>query len=431
VATDPVRQIHEDETDSSYDLDLQGTLERLAAAPPSTDAPYLTVSLDWRPEGSQPHTRYARQVFAEQMEAIIGDYEPHTLAHDSLTADIERISGWLDGQVEPSAHGVFIVACLNTGVFEALALNIPVETRVVIGPTPALAMLGRLADDYASFAVILADQHDGSISFYSQTSREYGVTIKGSDYPRYHQQGSFSQRRSQNRASESVDVFAQAIAEETRKALEDHPVEIIVLAGDETITSALNDALHQSIRERVIGVVPVDIRANTDELLEAILPLVAEAERKQELDAVGRVNDGQGPGGHAASGAEDVLIALQSGQVMTLVMNDDFHGHGWADFTLPVYGTGAPPKTHPAGGEADQIVEVALEEEIIRLAVQTGADIEIVHTSVPVDTDPDAPIRKAGDDFPRSEAAQALDQFGGVGAILRFTLSDEQSVADA
>src|SRR5690242_1027592 len=117
VATDPVRQIREDETDSPYDLNLRKALVRLAAAPPSTDAPYLTVSLDWRPEGSQPHTRYARQVFAEQMERILAGYEPHTLAHDSLTADVERIAGWLDSQVDPSAHGVFIVACLNTNVF--------------------------------------------------------------------------------------------------------------------------------------------------------------------------------------------------------------------------------------------------------------------------------------------------------------------------
>jgi peptide chain release factor subunit 1 len=431
VATDPVRQVREDETDSPYDLNLRKALVRLAAAPPSTDAPYLTVSLDWRPEGSQPHTRYARQVFAEQMEQIIADYEPHTLAHDSLTADIERISGWLDGQVNPSAHGVFIVACLNTNVFQALSLNIPLETRVVVGPTPALTILGRLAEDYASFAVIHADQHNGSIEFFSQATRERGVSLKGSVYPRNHQQGGFSQQRFQNRAEEKVDAFARAIAEEARKALEDNPVDMIVLAGDETMTSALNDALHQTLQERVIGIAPVDMRANTDELLEAVLPLIAEAERTQEIEAVQRVNDGQGPGGHATAGAEDVLVALQSGQVMTLVMNDDFHGPGWADYTLPVYGVGTPPKNHPAGGEADQIVEVALEDEIVRLAVQTGADIEIVHSSVPVETDGDAPIRKSDDDFPRSEAAQTLDQLGGVAAILRFALSDEQSVAEA
>ena len=431
MATDPVRQVREDEIDSPYDLNLKEALVRLAAAPPSTDAPYLTVSLDWRPEGSQPNSRYARQVFAEQMEQIIGDYEPHTLAHDSLTADIERISGWLDSEIDPSAHGVFIVACLNTNVFEALSLNIPLETRVIVGPTPALTTLGRLAEDYASFAVIHADQHTGYIQFFSQASREHGITLKGADYPRSQQQGGFSQGRFQRRVDERIDAFARGIAEEMRKALEDNPVEMIVLAGDEVISSALDDALHQSIKERIIGTVRVDIRANTDELLQAVLPLVAEGERKHELEAVQRVNEGQGPGGHATAGAEDVLVALQSGQVMTLVMNDDFHGPGWADYTLPIYGVGTPPKKHPAGGEVDQIVEVVLEDEIVRLAVQTGAEIEIVHSSVPVETDGDAPIRKAGEEFPRSEAAQALDQVGGVAAILRFTLNDEQSVADA
>ena len=149
------------------------------------------------------------------------------------------------------------------------------------------------------------------------------------------------------------------------------------------------------------------------------------------MEAVQRVNDGQGPGGHATAGSEDVLVALQSGQVMTLVMNDDFQGQGWADYTLPVYGAGKPPTKHPAGGEPEHIVEVALEDEIVRLAVQTGAEIEIVHSAVPIDPDGNVPIRQADDDFPRSEAAQALDQLGGVGAILRFTLTEEQSVADA
>lgn len=430
VATDPVRQIHEDETNSPYDLNLRQALKRLAVAAPSTDAPYLTVSLDWRPEGNQPHTRAARQVFAEQVEQIIANYQPHTLAHDSLTADIERIAGWLDGQVDPSAHGVFIVACLNTNVFEALSLNIPLETRVVVGPTPALTMLGRLAEDDAAFAVIHADQHDGYIEFFSQATREHGVTLKGSVLPRHQHQGGFSQQRFQNRAGEKVDAFARAIAEEARKALEMQPVEMIVLAGEERMTSVLHDALHQSIQERVVGVVPVDIRANTEELLAAVLPLLAGAERRQELEAVKRVTDGQGPGGHATAGAEDVLVALQSGQVMTLVMNDDFHSRGWADYTMPVYGAGKPPTRHPAGGEAGQIVEVALEDELVRLAVQTGADIQIVHSAVPIDTASDAPIRQADDAFPRSNAAHTLDQLGGVGAILRFALSDEQSVAE-
>jgi hypothetical protein len=43
VATDPVQQIRELEHDTPLAMDLQATLARLAALPPSTEAPYLTV----------------------------------------------------------------------------------------------------------------------------------------------------------------------------------------------------------------------------------------------------------------------------------------------------------------------------------------------------------------------------------------------------
>src|SRR4026208_2568672 len=54
MATDPVQQIRELEHDTPLAMDLTATLARLAELPPSTKAPYLTVSLDWRPEGSAP-----------------------------------------------------------------------------------------------------------------------------------------------------------------------------------------------------------------------------------------------------------------------------------------------------------------------------------------------------------------------------------------
>ena len=43
MATDPVQQIRELEHDTPLTIDLTATLARLAALPPSTEAPYLTV----------------------------------------------------------------------------------------------------------------------------------------------------------------------------------------------------------------------------------------------------------------------------------------------------------------------------------------------------------------------------------------------------
>ena len=43
MATDPVQQIRELEHDTPLAIDLAATLTRLAALPPSPEAPYLTV----------------------------------------------------------------------------------------------------------------------------------------------------------------------------------------------------------------------------------------------------------------------------------------------------------------------------------------------------------------------------------------------------
>jgi hypothetical protein len=59
-------------------------------------------------------------------------------------------------------------------------------------------------------------------------------------------------------------------------------------------------------------------------------------------------------------------------------------------------------------------VALDLDEELIRLAVNTGAEIQIIH-SAPAE----APERGQAN---RSEAAIALDQFSGAGALLRFDM---------
>ncbi|HMM43894.1 MAG TPA: hypothetical protein PKA95_18520, partial [Thermomicrobiales bacterium] len=164
------------------------------------------------------------------------------------------------------------------------------------------------------------------------------------------------------------------------------------------------------------------------EVVEATAPLVERAERERERATVQLVEDSRGPGNRAVVGIDDVLAALQSGQVMTLVMNGDFHADGWADFGLPLYGAGEPPRQHPAGGDAGDIVPVALGDVLLQLALGLDAEVELVQTIVPVEED--AEVREAGMPFPRSEAAIALDAAGGVAALLRYAVSDEESAPE-
>ena len=92
------------------------------------------------------------------------------------------------------------------------------------------------------------------------------------------------------------------------------------------------------------------------------------------------------------------------------------------------YGVWEPPRQHPAGGDAGDIVPVALGDVLLQLALGLDAEVELVQTIVPVEED--AEVREAGMPFPRSEAAIALDAAGGVAALLRYAVSDEESAPE-
>lgn len=461
MATDPTRSIQRHTIDSGLTGDLRAIGDRLAAIEPSTDIPIVTVSLDWRiegtnpgrspfyPEGTRPddgryrsqpdrsdddqdeasaRRRPARRVFNDRMDEIVEAHGDHNEVAESLRGDLDRISAYLDNEADASAHGYYIVSCSAKDLFEAYPIGLPLPTEVTVAPVPALVALARASEDYPPHAVLLADSEQARLTLVSHTTASGSVELKGSEYPRKHQQGGWSQRRYQARADEKLEAFARDVAEETRIELERHGIDMLVLAGAEEMRVAVERELHETIRDRIVGTVNLDMRASDTDIVDAAAPVIEQVEREHERQAVQAVSDGVGASTDGAGGASDVLTALQAGQVMTLVMNDDFEAVGWADYTMPAFGAGDLPTSHPLGGDTANLVEIDLREELVRLAVQSGAEVEIVHTGVPDGAENFQTVSgEGGENIPRSDAAVALDRFGGVGAVLRYVIGDEPS----
>lgn len=429
MATDPVRQVERQRDETPFVADLAGDLRRLAALPASIEAPYLTLSLDWQPDGFRPNRRPGRDYFDQHADEFLAGFAAHSPAHDSLGGDLERIREYLDGEIDPAVQGLVVVACSANGVFEPLPLGVPVPSQLVTAPTPALHALAHVAEDEPPYVVLLADGREASLTLIDQARRERRVDVEGGAGGRS-RDGSGSPRRNQHRAEEQADSFARSVAEETRRVMDGERVGSLVLAADEQMTALLTDAFHQTVRDRLVGSVRLEVGTGEREVIEATLPLVERAEREREADAVGSLENGAGPGGGAVVGVDETLTALQAGQVLTLVMNDDFTAPGWADFGLPLYGAGDPPAEHPAAGDSAAIVSVAMEEELVRLAILSDATIEIVRTAVPVGAEEQAHVPDADAPMPRSDAGRRLDALGGVGALLRFVLDADHSTAE-
>lgn len=451
MVTDPVQRIRTFEHDTPLALDLPVVLARLAALPPSTAAPYLTVALDWQPEGAEPGRipapepkRSERRAqrddsgtprrpswlqVSRELEELVLAHGPRGVAFDSLSADVARTKRYLEEELDPAAKGIIIIANSQHGVFEPIPLDVPVATTVSLGPIPALRQLVHAAEDFPPYAVLVADQRDAFLWLLERQTWAAGTQLESTLYPRKQKQGGPAARRFQQRADERVEAFARTIAAETRRVFEegDEPVDYLIVAADEPMAGVLNAEFHEIVQKRIIGQVKLPADATIPQVVAVAKPVVEQAERREELAAVQAVRDGVGAGTTAVAGVEATLQALMAGQVMTLVMNDDFVQPGWADYTLPLYGAGGVPKEHPAAGDVANLVPTALAEEVVRLALLTDAAVELVHTVMPIAAQDAEGVPRAGDAVPRYEAAHLLDTLGGIGATLRFSITEDQA----
>jgi len=399
MATDPVEQIVVEEIESGFSTNLGAALRRLARLEPSVDIPYMTVYLDWRPDGERPGQRGAVTIFEHQGRDLVEAHPEESPARESLERDFRKIRNFIDGEIDPAVQGAVIIANDSLDVFETFVLALPVETQVRTGPTPSLLQLTHIVEDFPRYAVLLADQQDAILTVINRASRIASVEIRGDDAFGRHSQGGWSQRRFQTRHEERRAHFARAVAEETRKAIVEGDIDMLIVAGGDVMLNALKNEFHDEVNKRIIGTLNMDIHASYNDILEATQPLVIAREHERELEAVKTLLDEVGAGNRGLVGIEDTLKALQFGQVMTLVMVADFSEKGWADYGMNVYGVGPIPDEHPAGGNVEDLFEVELAEELVRLTVVTDAEGEIIH--------------------PNTAAAAAFGEHR-VGALLRF-----------
>lgn len=414
--TNPVKKIREETHDAAVDTDLSAALLALAQLPPAIETPYATVTLDWAPEAGKRNSPI--EAWGEIKEDV---WQFHFRSAEGISAENDRlrIGDYVATELDKTAHGAVIISNSGAGAFGAVSFGLSIPTTAQLGPIPYLKEFARLVEDNPTYGVLVFSQDQADFYVISADVLTESLSVTGSKYPRRQSAGALNQRRYQARADERVDAFIRTVAEETRKVLDSTGIRRFIIGADDANAAIFQQMAHDTVKEKLIGSFKIDLSAaNFDKILELAQPIATDYERTREAEAVDAVADAVGSANRGAAGSVDILKALEQGQVYRLVMSGDYTEMGWADYTMPIYGIGDIPAEHPAGGELHNIVPVPLEEEMIRQAILTGAQIEIVDPSVPVDTEGELP--KADTPTPNAPADTKLDQLGGVGALLRW-----------
>lgn len=370
---------------------LQAALEELTAYP-STAEPFLSVYVDLTPDGNG--RRPALQILEQDFDQIAQQVKNRDTGLESFEADRQRIMDYINTEAPVDVRGLAIFACNAEGVWQALPLQVPVETQLVEDRFAHTFNLARILDDYETYAVVLVDSQESRIFVVSLNEAEQAGGSEASDEIRRFEAGGWAQMLFQRRIDNVIKAHTRDMADQLWRIAKRYDVKHVVLAGNDSIKGAVRDSLPQQIKDIVVDFIHIDLTANLQSILETIEPMMRDVERQQEAADVdtleAQVNT---KGGLAVIGIENTALVLSKGQVRQLIIHQGFQALGSRN---PNSGFMYPGMVQKDPFDGSELEKVDLREAFIAAATQSGSTIQIV------------------------EANEYLEQNEGVGAILWY-----------
>lgn len=386
-------------------MPLSDQLNRLAAFEP---APYPVTSLylNLQPgqHGKDQHQGFVRKEF----KARAATYPANSPERESLDKDLEKISHFLDNDLNPAANGLAVFACAAGELFEVIETTAPIEQHwLYISDRPHLYPLARLESQYPRYAAVVADTNAARIVVFATGEVVAEQEVKGVK-TRSTSEGGWSQARYQRHIGNFHMQHAKEVVEALDGIVQREGIEQILISGDEVITPLLREHMPKHLADKIIEHFRLDMRATAEELVEATRGAMARLNERTDREKVDAAVGNYRAGGLGVVGPETTLAALIKGQVDELLIAASL----------------AKLQTVPAGGGSKAAAEarVALEEP----AVETvSAGPEAQGTAPEVIRLADELVNRATQTGARItfiEDPSLLEAHGGVAALLRFTV---------
>src|SRR5687768_10515879 len=362
-------------------------------------APVISLYLDARvnENGKRNFMPFVRKQLSERVKSYPIDSEERA----SIEEDFVRIMRYLEEGVREPTRGVAVFACsamedyFQVGQFEAHFER----NRLIVSERPHVYPLARLIDQYRGYAVVLADTNRAQIFVFAA-----GRAVQQDDIENVKTKrtsvGGWSQARYQRHEENYHLHHAKEVIDALERTMRDEQIEHVILAGDETVViPILREQMSKELQEKVIDVLSLGIDTPEHELLEESLTAFQRHDSLTDMEKVERLL-GQFRGDNlAVAGVPDTLAARSNGQVEAMLLVEAADGLKFDEEevrkVLEIDGADDIPETLDSRAVAD---------ELIRRANQMSA---------------------ARTTFVEDQTR--LEQLGGVGALLRYRISEENA----
>jgi peptide subunit release factor 1 (eRF1) len=372
--------------------DIDALVERRALP----GSPVLSVYLDIdQSKAANLDRRFEASLKAvlRSIEALLDEKQARSFA-----ADAERARQYVT-RLEPRGKGLILFSDDSEGFFWAREIKAALRNRACWDDTPHVAPLLEILDEYERYGVVLLDKESARLFtvFIGEIEEHYDAMapapvrhIKTTGTDRW-----LSQRRFQSKAEMHVHWHVKHVAEILDKLVDQYALDRLLLGGAIEATSALQSLLSKRVRNRVVERLPLPIKCDPQEVLEAALEVERRVERQLETRIVEEliIGDVHHP---SALGLDPTLRALCEERVWRLIYAQDFNTEGGQCSRCGMLFARAGGSCDYCGA-AIKPVDNLLERMVDR-ALEQDSKVEAV----------------AGD------AANRLRQAGGIGAVLRF-----------
>ena len=314
----------------------------------------------------------------------------------------ESVAKYLKNNLLPNSKGAAIYSRAgNNPFFLPLQFRVPLPNWVSLSLTPNIYHLVEMKDTYHRYVVMISTKKSariveinlGEVTAQLWQEREELRERVGREWTKEHYQ-KHSHERGVKFIKEKIKILEQIFLSGGHTHL--------ILAGHPTMTSRVRNELPKHLLEKLVDEVSISGQAKTTNIVEATISSFVKSEEKESQIIAEVLSQKIHAGGLAVAGSEASILALQHGNVDTVVLLTDYSPDpfwmclacGFANLK------NEKPVSCPQCGSTSLKLS-DLKEEMVRLAEIQGCLIEVVNES------------------------ETLEKLGGVGCLLRYRLFNE------
>lgn len=375
-----------------------GILQKLTKVEGVKDRPFISIYLNAEPN---EHGRDDFDVFLKkQLSVHESNFEEDSPELESFKQDAEKISEYAK-KVSPSADGIAIFASSAADYFQAYEFDVPFEkNEFEVGSRPFIYPLARLVDQNPEFAVVLADSNNARIYLMQRGKILNLEEIENEKYNRS-EVGGWSQMRFQRHIDEMRKQHAKEVVEELEKIVRAEDIRQIVLAGNKDVTlPLLREQMNDFLNERIVGEVRIEIDASEDEIMNEAETAIKQHDTLKDKEKIDQLREQDYDEGKGVTGVAETLQALANGQVQELYLTEKIDQMEFDEKEVKKILEAYSPEFEDEMPNEKLLLQIA--DNMIVKALESAERIRFI------------------------EDENLLEEFGGVGALLRYTMSANQ-----